>query len=1033
MIYLHTLGAALIHVGARHVLPSASRAFGSLLYLALDPGRAVPRNELQLLLFPEHGAHAGAHSLRQLLYRMRQLGAPIVSQAGSVSMLPGLVRSDFVELREAGEPSSQLLEAVGGGILPAYSPTFSRPYSDWVDAQRTRIMHGVRRALVGQLGQFRVDGRWRDLEPLARACLAIDPLNEEATLALAESLALSGQKAGAVRLLDSYLEEIGPYGKDLRIPAHVLRTRIHEHVPEPSFRRTGPGPFVGREAEMAELWRHYYRAKQGEASAVVIYGEPGIGKTRLATEFLKGAALDGATCVKVECAPHDVRRPLGVFVDLVPKLLDAPGGLGVAPEAMVHLARLTSHSAKGATDVSQVDAANLFGTIVSALQDLVDAICSEGPLVLHVEDANCMDALSVELLTGLCNHQSLRSFVVLMTSRDRLSSQPIASTAEATNWLRLRALDLTSATQLAESLWHAGRSGADERGVSYCVRMAAGNPLYLHWMVTQCALGEREIVPVPLGDLLARQVRQLDTVTLRVFVTTVLLGKYCSFDRIVLVAGLPKGTLLGALHALEIRGFLTGDSTAIRSTHPLLSQVALAEIPPLTKRLVHSWVATALEAEALGHQDTAMRWDAAEHWHNAGNTERAVQVLISCSQYALSIGQPIIACELLRRARGFTHGAPPIDLVKCLIAAARMAEDFLLVRQTIRELRALTVPPSGPDRHDELELLEFQANRFSGQSLLKLVPRLRRCVADPSAEPVHALRAACHLIAAADLNLDHAEASQVHSRVKSIKYQTTDCARDRLMLDVLYHSIAGSPQRAIVSGGALLDAARIEPDRPLGVRLMVDAAMVLFRCGACEQGVFAMEEAFTDGRKHGMSSSMIDAASMLAWMHWTMGRRTAFADWDRTSDEIFASRNWSFGRLSHYLSNKIEFAIDLNEPRDARHWLALAREQYAEIDAPRSRLIATAFQLRIRQIEGSPPSSDAKLKSLLVWHERGKRCGLHDNFVEALWVALCIATRMHEADKMLFDYVDNHRRDRFPLKASLATVISRRRKIAFDA
>ena len=194
-----------------------------------------------------------------------------------------------------------------------------------------------------------------------------------------------------------------------------------------------------------------------------------------------------------------------------------------------------------------------------------------------------------------------------------------------------------------------------------------------------------------------------------------------------------------------------------------------------------------------------------------------------------------------------------------------------------------------------------------------------------------------------------------------------------------------------------------------------------------------MQEAFAEGRKHGMSSSMIDSASMLAWMHWTLGRPTASADWDRTSDEIFATRKWSFGRLSHYLSNKIEFAIELNTPRDARHWLTLAREQYAEIDAPRSKLIATAFQLRIRQIEGGPPPSDTTLKRLLVWHERGKRCGLHDNFVEALWVALRIARRTQEADQMLFDYVDNHRRDRFPLKASLAATISRRQQLDFDA
>ncbi|MDE3054252.1 MAG: AAA family ATPase, partial [Gemmatimonadota bacterium] len=281
MIVLHTLGVAAIHLGARRVVPSATRAFASLLFLGIERGRDVPRGELQDLLFPGQGERTAAHNLRQLLYRLRSLGAPVVAGERTVCLPAAEVRDDFSALR-AGPLAPGAVEAVSAGILPGYAPTFSPRFAEWVEAQRSRIGHGLLAVLAARLAELRGAGRWRELEPMARAVLGLDPLHEEATLALAECLALSGQKTRAMQLLDDYLGEVGEYGRDLRLPAQVLRTRISERVPGPTHRRMGPGPFVGRDAEMAELWRHYQAAKRGEPRTVVIYGEPGIGKTRLA-------------------------------------------------------------------------------------------------------------------------------------------------------------------------------------------------------------------------------------------------------------------------------------------------------------------------------------------------------------------------------------------------------------------------------------------------------------------------------------------------------------------------------------------------------------------------------------------------------------------------------------------------------------------------------------------------------------------------------------------------------------------------------
>ena len=51
MIYLHTLGDALIKVGEKEVRPSSPLVFAALLYLAMERGHRVPRAALQELLF----------------------------------------------------------------------------------------------------------------------------------------------------------------------------------------------------------------------------------------------------------------------------------------------------------------------------------------------------------------------------------------------------------------------------------------------------------------------------------------------------------------------------------------------------------------------------------------------------------------------------------------------------------------------------------------------------------------------------------------------------------------------------------------------------------------------------------------------------------------------------------------------------------------------------------------------------------------------------------------------------------------------
>src|SRR5262249_24549712 len=140
-----------------------------------------------------------------------------------------------------------------GVYLAGYAPAFSEPFAEWLETRRSQVHGNARRAAVVALAELRSQSRFAEAEALARSCLELDPLNEEATLALAECAALSGSKTEALSILDQYLAEVGDGAGDLRLPASVLRRRISERLSMPQYTASREPMLVGRADAMMEL------------------------------------------------------------------------------------------------------------------------------------------------------------------------------------------------------------------------------------------------------------------------------------------------------------------------------------------------------------------------------------------------------------------------------------------------------------------------------------------------------------------------------------------------------------------------------------------------------------------------------------------------------------------------------------------------------------------------------------------------------------------------------------------------------------
>jgi DNA-binding winged helix-turn-helix (wHTH) protein/tetratricopeptide (TPR) repeat protein len=116
-------------------------------------------------------------------------------------------------------------------------------------------------------------------------------------------------------------------------PSSVALPKVVESQPPifdvPTLRQAGVPDYnqlVGREAELLQLQNEYARVLAGNGRPVMIFGEPGIGKTQLARAFMRGAQTQGALCLYARFFDYQASRlaPYEVFLDMLRTVLSVP-------------------------------------------------------------------------------------------------------------------------------------------------------------------------------------------------------------------------------------------------------------------------------------------------------------------------------------------------------------------------------------------------------------------------------------------------------------------------------------------------------------------------------------------------------------------------------------------------------------------------------------------------------------------------------------------------------------------------------------
>jgi hypothetical protein len=538
-----------------------------------------------------------------------------------------------------------------------------------------RVRSQVRRAALRHLSAARREGRWRDLEGWALQVLRHDALNEEATLALAESMVMQGSKARALELLDGYLGELGEKADRIGLPAKVLRKRI---VGGGAPGNSGPQsvPVIGREAILATLTTFTKNSKATGPRSIHLQGPAGAGKSRLAEEASQIASLEGYSIRWLgQQGSAPTTLSFSVLAGALSRLSEGLAGAAAADPVAMSTIRRTFHD--GQEEPSPLSASdNIDHTAFSrALAQVLIAAADEAPVCLVIEDTHLLLSTDIQLLNILLAQTEHARILWILTGRPVQSRQSQDSVA-AKRVLRVGRLDPEATKALATAFCqHNALPWSGDRLVAVAA-MSGGNPLLLQTLLLQPAYEAATRPHKELSQALSSYLHTLPPDSLRLLEAVALLQPFADVPRVVSACHVSVSEALTHLTPLIDSGILR-DSTCELSVHDawaeaLFDQKSPAEIAALSLICAH-----ALFTEASRSSNPAAIAHSAALFRRGGDISSAHSALCSAASLLSGRGDHKGAYSLLTSAHSLAPDGPTGKaLLPRLATAAYLTADL---------------------------------------------------------------------------------------------------------------------------------------------------------------------------------------------------------------------------------------------------------------------------------------------------------------------------------------------------------------------
>ncbi len=643
------------------------RAFNSLRlqrFLALIALRRGPqqRSRLAFELWPDSDEHQARTNLRKLLHDFRHsfpdIDEFVEIDNETVRWIPtGPSEVDVLRFHDAMVAGDLELAArlYSGDLLPAC-------YDDWVLDERAKLRAEAYGALVRLTEEAAARDDHKATIRHAQRLIDLEPTDEATVRFQMEAHLALGDRTAALRCYHRYAQvlerdlAVTP-GEAIRAMYQQLRAPNRDEVQRKDLAPLAESPFVGRELEWNQLNEAWNTAREGKARLVLVTGEPGIGKSRLALEFGRRVRAEGHVVASARAYEAAGRPPWGPVVDLLRSdaLRSHIDTLDTVWRA--ELARLLPEL----RDASQPSGPSQSGEMAQRHR-LFDAVSraivvGDRPRLLIIDDLQWCDAETIELIgfvvrsgqtapvlivgtvrwEEIPQHHPLVGLVDALGHDQAVTTVPLDRFDEATTATlaaRLRAVDAID-PKLAARLWSE----------------TEGNPLFVIEALRagiSCD-GSQAVLTPTIRAVLRARLGQLTDGARRLAEVAAVIGRPFSVGLMVSASGIDEHELVDHVDELWRRRIIRDQGLTYDFSHDKLRAVALEMVSPARRRQLHRVVAEAIAVEFHNDRDAASPRLAA-HYNQAGMVEPAIDAYRVAGARAVAVSAFDEAVTMFRRA-----------------------------------------------------------------------------------------------------------------------------------------------------------------------------------------------------------------------------------------------------------------------------------------------------------------------------------------------------------------------------------------------
>ncbi|WP_020418826.1 helix-turn-helix transcriptional regulator [Amycolatopsis sp. ATCC 39116] len=446
--------------------------------------------------------------------------------------------------------------------------------------------------------------------------------------------------------------------------------------------RLGSGiPLVARADEMRRLRAAFTAAERGEAGAVLVSGDAGVGKTRLLTELSEHASSRGALVLSGRCL--DVREgglPYLPFAEaLAPLSLDDDPVVAEAVRVRPALARLLPQGGamppspagehlvpdtSGERDVpyrvrpeQDLGQLQLFDAVLGVLTQ----VAAHRPVVLVLEDLHWADSSSRNLLSFLLNRLRGQRLLVVGSYREEdvhrrhplramlveLVRLPVVTHVE------LRPFGTAEARAFVEAL---ADGPVTPEIVAWVAERSEGNPFFAEELMA--AGVECEDLPAGLAEVLLSRLERLSPEARRVVRTISAAGDSVAHTALAEVTGLDELELDEALREAVHHHVLVIERGAYTFRHALLQEAVYADLLPGERVRMHAAYAERIRRTPQGRGHDAKL---AYHSLRSRDLKAALPALLRAAEEAERLGAPGAALRHIEQALEIWDAVPEAD------------------------------------------------------------------------------------------------------------------------------------------------------------------------------------------------------------------------------------------------------------------------------------------------------------------------------------------------------------------------------------